>query len=158
MWLALGGTQSAGLMNVYWRVDNAAEVTGSIPGAAAAETVIGDYPWPKETDGGDGDLTVNRAVYIRHDVQDLMNNQPLLEALIGRDNYASDGEFQAVVDFVTSKLRDIMRPVLTQTNANGTEYTDYLMTRRGLGDPFGKAGDGSPAQWVGGGRTLRPRI
>ena len=47
---------------------------------------------------------------------------------------------------------------LTQTNANGTEYTDYLMTRRGLGDPFGKAGDGSPAPWVGGGRTLRPRI
>ena len=50
MWLALGGTQSAGLMNVYWRVDNAAEVTGSIPGAAAA---VDDYCRGKEVLGCD---------------------------------------------------------------------------------------------------------
>ena len=146
VWLALGGTQSSGLMNVYWRVDNEAPLTGSA--GAAAEVTIEEYPWEKETDNANGEITVDRATYIRHDIQDLMRNVPRIEKLLGRDNFASDAEFKAVINFVVMKLKDIMEPVLTAENILGNLYTDYFMTRRELGNPFGTAGDGTPAQWV----------
>lgn len=147
VWLALGGTQSAGLMNVYWKVDNEAPVTGSL-GLAATEVVIDSYPWEKETDNISGKITVNRATYIRHDIQDPMHNVPRIEKLIGRDNFASDDEFYAATEFVVLKLKDIMQPVLTAENAEGEPYTDYFMTRRELGDPFGTQADDTPVEWV----------
>ena len=147
VWLALGGTQSSGLMNVYWKVDNEAPLTDAA-GAAMAEVTIEDYPWEKETDHISGEISINRATYIRHDIQDLMRNVPRIEKLLGRDNFASDAEYYAVIDFVVMKLKDVMSPVLTGENAEGEAYTDYFMTRRELGDPFGTQEDGAPVEWV----------
>ena len=149
VWLALGGTRSSGLMNVYWKVDNEAAVSGGGGGVAApAAAVEVDYPWPAETDKGDGIVSINRATYIRHNIQDLVRCEQLLSQMIGPENYASYSEFKAVYDFVASKLRDIMAPVLTRESVKGDSYTDYMMTRRELGNPFGTYGGGKQVEWV----------
>ena len=149
VWLALGGTRSSGLMNVYWKVDNEAAVSGEGGGVAApAAAVEVDYPWPAETDKGDGIISINRATYIRHNIQDLVRCEQLLSQMIGPENYASYSEFKAVYDFVASKLRDIMAPVLTRESVKGDSYTDYMMTRRELGNPFGTYGGGKQVEWV----------
>lgn len=149
VWLALGGTRSSGLMNVYWKVDNEAAVSGGGGGVAApAAAVEVDYPWPAETDKGDGIVSINRATYIRHNIQDLVRCEQLLSQMIEPENYASYSEFKAVYDFVASKLRDIMAPVLTRENVKGDSYTDYMMTRRELGNPFGTYGGGKQVEWV----------
>ena len=49
---------------------------------------------------------------------------------------------------MASKLRDIMAPVLTRESVKGDSYTDYMMTRRELGNPFGTYGGGKQVEWV----------
>lgn len=43
----------------------------------------------------------------------------LLTQLFGLENFAPHSDFKVVYDFVASKLRDIMVPVLARENVNG---------------------------------------
>ena len=145
VWKALGGGENAGVMKVYWKVDPDATVGGS---SAYEPKDFKDYPWPKESDSGKGTITLNRPTIVVHSVMDALNNNPLMETIIGKDEFATEKEFKAVKSFVVTKVRGIMKGLLTMKNAEGDEYTDYTYFRRTLGSPFGTTKAGDTRQWV----------
>ena len=144
MWKALGGAEEAGTMRVYWKVDPDA-VVGQ---AALQPKTFEDYPWPKETDGGDDEITLTRPTLIVHNVQDALSNNPLMAEIIDRETFRTQAEFEAVKSFVVLKVKEVMKSLLTMENDDGDTYVDYNYLRRDLGDPFGKDSDGNPREWV----------
>lgn len=144
VWKALGGTPTSGLMKVCWKVDPNAVVGG---GGELEPMDFEDYPWPKESDKGNGTITLNRPTLVVHSINDALNNDPLMDEIIGKDNYATKAEFVAIKNMVVTKVRDIMRGFLTMKNEKGDLYTDYLYFRRNLPSPFGEE-KGNPRQWI----------
>ncbi|MBQ9955433.1 MAG: C40 family peptidase [Eggerthellaceae bacterium] len=109
---------------------------------------IEDYPWSKETDEGSDEIALTRPALVVHNVQDALNNNPLMAEIIDRDTFRMQAEFEAVKSFVVLKVKDVMKGLLTMENSDGEEFVDYNYLRRDLGDPFGEVGNGSPREWV----------
>ena len=143
VWKALGGAQEAGTMRVYWKVDPDAVV-----GQGVQPKTFEDYPWPKETDEGNDEITLTRPTLVVHNVQDALNNTPLMAEIIDRDTFRTQAEFEAVKSFVVLKVKDVMKGLLTMENGDGETFVDYNYLRRDLGDPFGEDGNGNPREWV----------
>ncbi|MBR3690644.1 MAG: C40 family peptidase, partial [Eggerthellaceae bacterium] len=144
VWKALGGSESAGTMKVYWKVDPDA-VVGE---AALEKKSIEGYLWPKETDENNDVITITRPTLIVHDIQDALNNDTLMERIIDREAFATDAEFKAIKSFIVTKVKDVMKTLLTMENSEGETYVDYNYVRRNLGDPFGNNDQGNPREWV----------
>ena len=144
VWKALGGSEEAGTMRVYWKVDPDA-VVGQ---AALQPKTFEDYPWPKESDAGNDEITLTRPTLIVHNVQDALNNNPLMAEIIDRDTFRTAAEFEAVKSFVVLKVKEVMKGLLTMENGDGDTYVDYNYLRRDLGAPFGEDKSGNPREWV----------